>query len=84
MTKSSTPDKNQDPKELAQQADAVVKTMEDSFHEMSLDDKLALVNLQKFLSAIPTEKRSQFLAVIGSNEFFRLLLLIHVTWMVVL
>ncbi len=38
---------------------------------MSSDDKLATVNIQKFLSAIPTEQCSQFLAAIGSNEFLQ-------------
>jgi hypothetical protein len=59
--KTGSPPRNYDLSALLSQAD----------NEMSDEDKAALDNVGKFLAAIPPSSRSQFLAVISSDEFLK-------------
>jgi hypothetical protein len=79
MTKEETPPPKIPPKmrpggndlgDLLKLADKAVKHNELEESQMTDEDKKASEN-QKFLSAIPADSRSQFLATISSNDFLK-------------
>jgi hypothetical protein len=76
MTKEETPPPKMRPggndlDDLLKLANKAVKRNELEESQMTDEDKKALENIQKFLSAIPANSRSQFLAIISSNDFLK-------------
>jgi hypothetical protein len=76
MTKEETPPPKMSPGgndlgNLLKMADDAVKRNELEENQMTDEDKKASENIQKFLSAIPANSRSQFLATINSDDFLK-------------
>ena len=75
MTTESSPSPesqvNDDLSDLLKDANEAVDRQELQELQMTEEDKKNNESLQKFLSAIPAESRSQFLSAISSNEYER-------------
>jgi hypothetical protein len=76
MTKEETPLPKMRPggidlDNLLKMANNAVKHNELEENQMTDEDKRASENIQNFLSAIPADNRSQYLATISSNDFLK-------------